>query len=234
MGFAHQALIIDVAAHAGTLLAALVYFRGEATACLRGVLPSAQAQDKHLLKIAFIASLPVVLFGAVLFWTGFVDGLRTIEVIAGVNLVFALLLLMGDRQAQTHADFRQITFRQALVIGLAQACALIPGASRAGVVITAARAFGFNREASARFALFLALPAIGGAVLLTTLGLQGTPRAAENIALACLIALLSFLIALAVLSGFIRFSQRFSLVGFVVYRLALSALLFMIILYGDF
>jgi undecaprenyl-diphosphatase len=93
-------------------------------------------------------------------------------------------------------------------------------------VISAARAFGFSRQSAVRFALLLSLPAIGGAVLLTATGLSSL----ENLALAALVALLSFLVALAVLKGFIQFSQRFSLLGFVVYRLALSAVLFMIIL----
>ena len=226
LGLARQVLIMDVAAHAGTLLAALVYFRGTALDCLKGMLPKASPRDRHLLQLTFLASLPIVLFGAVLFLSGAVNAIRIIEVVAVANLCFACLLFIADRRIQTRTDFYQMTLPQAIGIGFMQAFALIPGASRAGVVITGARFLGYSREASARFALFLALPSISGALLLSATELESL----QGFAFALLIALLSFIIALAVLKGFIRLSQKFSLVGFVVYRLALSVLLFMMIM----
>ena len=235
LGLVKQALIIDVAAHGGTLCAALVYFRGEALACLRGLAPQSSPEDRHLLKLAFVASVPVLVFGAALFLSAAIEPLRVIAVVALANLVFACLLFVGDRCRQDKTSFTDMTLPQAFAIGLAQSLALIPGASRAGTVITAARFFGYSRHAAARFALFLALPAIGGAVLLSASALispafiSSGGFALEDFAFILGIALLSFLVALAVLVGFIRFSQKFSLVGFVVYRLALSALLIMMI-----
>lgn len=226
LGFAKQALIIDVAAHAGTLAAAMVYFRSEIKTCLKGIMPSAESAERHLVCLVIIASLPVLIIGALIFYLGIIEQMRDIKIVAVANLIFAVGLFLADRVQQKYEDFKLMTSTQALFVGLAQTMALIPGASRSGTVISAVRVFGFSRSAAASFALFLALPSIAGAVFLTATQLTSFSSALPALAA----AFLSFVVAFLVLAGFIRFSQHFSMTIFVIYRLALSALLFMLIL----
>ena len=217
-------LVIDVAAHFGTLCASLVYFRSELRSAFIGAPSAPSAANRRLLWILLVGSLPVFIVGVVLFFSGAIFAIRHIEIVAWANLVFASLLWLSDRARQTEADWTHISFGAISLIGIAQIAALIPGASRAGTVISMARALGLSRSAAARLAMFLAIPAILGATALAAIELESL----ADLGLAVFVAFLSFVIGLSMLSGFIRFSQHFSLTIFVIYRLALSALLFVL------
>ncbi len=221
-------LALEAAAHLGTLAAGLVYFRREMSALGRGaaaLLARRRAPERDLLLLLLLATLPALLAGAGLFASGRIEVLRNLPMIALANILFACLLFLADRTRRPTRSLASMTAAQSFWIGCAQACAFIPGASRAGVVITAARALGFARESAVRFALLLALPVIVGASFVTLLDaarpLPSAPPPAP--ALLAAVILLSFLAGLLALALFVRFARRWTLTPFVLYRLALAA-----------
>ncbi len=226
---ARHGLIIDIAAHFGTLCAALIYFRKDVSVCFYGaasfVAPvAAPPSARQLVLFVALASSPIAVLGFALFATGWIDVLRDIKIIATANLVFAVLLFLADRRPEVKTDLTQMGWREALWIGGAQMLSLIPGASRAGCCISMARAFGFSRWASARFAMFLAIPSIGGALMLALSSVDDLSHLKE----VALTAFLSFGVSFLVLSGFIRMTRRFSLMPFIIYRLLFAFALFML------
>ena len=159
LGSRGDALAFDVAVHAGTLFAVVWHYRPQLAALLRACRPRAPGRDadRRLLAALVVASLPVLAAGLA-FETVVEEHLRTPTVIAAATVVFALALWFAD--AGRTGDVREITWRCALWIGLAQTLALIPGASRTGVVITAALLVGLSRERATHFSLLLAIPVI--------------------------------------------------------------------------
>ncbi len=179
-GWQDQGLALDIAVHLGTLLAAVVHFRRDLAGFATSSWALARRRERDdnvnmLLRIG-AATVPIAVAGA-LFKAPIEAHLRTTTVIAVTTIAFGLALWWADRRrgpaacAGTPAWTRGAvaeklpTYGQALLIGLAQALALVPGASRAGVTITAALALGFGRTAALRFSFLLAIPAIAGAAL---------------------------------------------------------------------
>ena len=170
-------LVIDVALHAGTLLAVMSYFYRDVGLMLvggRNIIRRRPSASAHLVRVLVIASLPVLLAGAVLVALGVTDALRKPEIVAWASIVFAIPLWLADRRHATRSsdikaseggDVQTISPRHALIIGLAQMLALIPGASRAGVTIMAGLYLGFDRTQAARFSMLLAMPVIGAFAL---------------------------------------------------------------------
>ena len=238
LGIAPHFLIIDIAAHFGTLCASLVYFRKDMGVFFRQSFSFVKNQlnpfqtrqpmvlDDEASKLTLfliLASLPIVILGALLFFTQWIEFLRAhLFLIIIVNSVFALFLFWADRQAQRKKTFAQMGFLDMGLIGLGQACALMPGASRAGCVMTMARFLSFERVFSARLAFFLAIPSIFGAVLLGSLAVHHL----TDMRLVLAAMGFSFIFGLLILSGFLKLSRFFSFNLFVIYRLGLSAFLF--------
>ncbi len=235
-----QGVLIDVAAHLGTLLAVVGYFRRDvegmilAAAGIAGV-RGARArlvkdgeweQNQRLVQALVIATLPVVIIGYLFMKTGLVDALRRIDVIAATSIGFGVLLWVADRWAPVARGLDRLTARHALMIGLAQALALVPGTSRSGITMTAARALGFSRPDAARFSMLLAIPTILAAGTLGALTLlEEGPDAPWTDAL--LVLGLSALIAYAAIAGLMRWLARHDFGPFVAYRLVLGALLWL-------
>ena len=224
-----QGLAFDVAVHCGTLLAALVYFRRE----LAGFAGSGmafvtrRARDDNVAMMARIAvaTLPIVVAGAL--FKGAVEAhLRTTTVIGATTLVFGIALWWADgRRAQGRTEAGGLpSYWQALLVGAAQALALVPGTSRAGITIAAALALGFARTAALRFSFLLAIPAIGGAALLTGLEAGGSAAATpwSGLALGFALAAAS---AFACIAAFMRFVERVGMAPFAIYRILLGAAL---------
>ncbi|MEC9367805.1 MAG: undecaprenyl-diphosphate phosphatase, partial [Pseudomonadota bacterium] len=166
-----QGLITDVMVHVGSLAAIIVYFWRDVLAMLRGALHLARLKwsaEARLAVYVAAATVPAVLFGLILKSTGMLDKLRGVEVVAWNALIFGVLLLAADMLGVQKLKLENITFRSAMIIGLAQAMALIPGTSRSGITMTAARFLGYQRAEAARFSFVLGIPAIAGAGLLTT------------------------------------------------------------------
>ncbi|RZO65717.1 MAG: undecaprenyl-diphosphate phosphatase [Parvularculaceae bacterium] len=219
-----QGAIMDVAAHIGTLFAVLIYFRSETATLCRGGIDAlrfkASADRKLFLQIA-LASVPVVLVGAVVALTGMINYLRSPYVIAWASIFFGILLWHADRALGDKEGLQRISWREAVVIGLAQMLAIVPGTSRSGVTITAARYLGWSRTEAARFSILLAIPsilAIGGfaALELFSEGNVGDMRAVA------LMAALSFIVALLTISVFMNFTRKLSFTPFVIYRVLMG------------
>jgi undecaprenyl-diphosphatase len=222
-GWTDLGLGFDVALHVGTLAAVLGYFGRDWIAILRGVVASlgrgelaANPEARLFWKIG-LASLPAAAAGLIL-----EDAAATLFraplLVAAPLAGFALLLWWSDRTPGTRHDLDRLAWGDALWIGVAQALAIVPGVSRSGVTITAARFLAMDREAAARFSFLLSTPIIGGAALLKARALVEVARDPGQ-ALAILAAAVSGAAAIAIL---LRWVRTRSYTPFVVYRLVLA------------
>jgi undecaprenyl-diphosphatase len=227
----YQGRAIDVAAHVGTLGAVLLYFRRDLTAMLLALWPGktaeGAAQQRQMIRLLIIATVPVFAVG---FVVNEIDPawLTDIRTLAAANLVFAALLWHADRTESTAGKLADMRYGGAVMIGLAQCLALIPGASRSGVTMTAARYLGIGRVDAARFSMLLSIPTIAGAGLLKALDIVADGDAALGMD-AVIVAVLSFGFALAAIGWMMRWLARADFRIFVWYRLALGALLLLAI-----
>ena len=223
----YQGQTIDVAAHVGTLIAVLVYLRRDIfniTAAIIGRADSAQQADHRRLGLMIIgATIPVVLVGFVLNYADW-HWLTLVTTLAWANIAFAGLLWAADRFGGQLHGLADMRWSAAMGIGLMQICALIPGASRSGVTMTAARFFGYDRLTAARFSLLLSLPAIGGAGLLKTIDIIDAGDAQLGLD-AAMVAVLSALFAWLAIRVMMSWLARANFTIFVVYRLGLGMLL---------
>ena len=163
LGWPDQGLVIDTATHLGTLLAVLVYFRRDlidmAMAWLRPVEKPADRLHRNMAMYLVLASIPVLLVGGLAHqWIEL--WLRDMRVVAWSTLFFGVLLGVAHLKGPQQKELDDFSLKSALLVGLAQALALIPGTSRSGVTITAARFLGFTADAAARFSFLLSVPAV--------------------------------------------------------------------------
>lgn len=227
LGWTDQGLAFDVATHIGTLVAVIFYFRRDVLAITQGWLTtgfSKQMDNNARLAWAIvIATIPAGLAGLI-YGDWIESNLRSSEVIAYATIGFGILLLAADRMANEHKDILQITLTAALIIGMFQALALIPGTSRSGITITAALFLGFQRQSAARFSFLISIPLILAAGLLKTKELIEQTAQVDwtEIGLAALISALSAYICIYF---FLAMINRIGMVPFVIYRLALGAIL---------
>ena len=227
LGWSDQGLAFDVATHIGTLAAVILYFRRDIISITQGWLTtgfSKRMNDNGRLAWAIvIATIPAGLVGLV--YSDWIESnLRSTEVIAYSTIGFGLLLLAADRMASEHKDLVQMTLTAALIIGIFQALALIPGTSRSGITITAALFLGFQQQSAARFSFLISIPLILAAGLLKTKELveQAAQVDWAEIGLAAFISALS---AYVCIYFFLAIINRIGMMPFVVYRLALGAVL---------
>tara|TARA_Y100001954_G_C15644192_1_gene519257 strand:- start:75 stop:905 length:831 start_codon:yes stop_codon:yes gene_type:complete len=236
-GLADQGQTADVAAHLGTLAAVMLYLRADLIKMASSLLPRADADKtaRRLVGLLILASLPVIIAGLAVELAA-PSILRLAMTVAAANVVFALWLFWADRQPVRHHlheggtgfDWSQLTIRQAVLIGFAQICALIPGASRSGVTMTMARQLGLDRLSAARFSLLLSIPVISGAAVVKLAGLISADTPPDIASLAAVI-LLSFLFALGAIRWMMGWLAEASFTIFVVYRLGLGVVLFALI-----
>lgn len=226
-----QGLVFDIAVHAGSLLAVLVYFRDD----LDRFVASARQFSRHrraddharLLGCVLIGSLPIVVLGFLLRdWVELHT--RAVLVIATTTIGFAVLLWIADqRVARPGRTEFQLTVRDALVIGSMQVLAIVPGTSRSGITITAALLLGLSREASARFAFLLAIPTILGAATLATLdAIEGrSPVPWRDVAIGFALSAIASYVAM---HYFVKLIERTGMLPYVIYRLILGGALFIV------
>ena len=224
-GWPDQGLAFDVAVHVGTLAAVIWYFRAEVgrltVAWVGDTVRGRVGQDSGLAWAVIAGTIPAGLAGLLL--NDFIEtSLRSGLVIAVSTIGFGLVLWWSDAVGRRNRDLPALTMKDAVIIGVAQALALIPGTSRSG--ITAALFLGFGREAAARFSVLLSIPLILAAGLLKTLELVEQGGATDWAAIA-LGAALSFVSAVVCIHLFLKFLERLGLMPFVIYRLVLGLLL---------
>ena len=225
-GWPDQGLAFDVAVHVGTLGAVVVYTWREIVRMLADlVLPRRNRQRSgHRLALHLVvASIPVIIAGFLV--SAFLgDGLRSVETIAWATVIFAVLLGLADRYGITAYRLEHMTVSSALFVGAFQALALIPGASRSGTAMTAARIVGLERREAALFSLLLGIPAVLGAGTLTALRLYqaGDTAITPDAVLAAGIAFVTALLSIVLMMAWLR---RAGFMPFVAYRLVLGGLL---------
>jgi undecaprenyl-diphosphatase len=226
-GWSDQGMAFDVAVHLGSLVAVLVYFRSDIVGLISGgmqVLGGKVATNESRLALAIgIGTIPAAIAGLMLAdWIG--ANLRSPSVIVMTLSGYAVLMLLADRFGRRDRQFAEVSAKDALLIGLAQALALVPGTSRSGVTITAAMALGFNRVDAARFSFLLAVPVIllAAGYELVVLMAADTAVAWDQLGVG---ALISAFVAYASIEFFMRFVNRVGLVPFAIYRFVLAAVL---------
>ncbi|PWE18406.1 undecaprenyl-diphosphatase [Marinicauda salina] len=231
-GFADQGPLIDVMAHLGSLMAVIVYFRRDIAGALAGAAPLLRGEITSGGRLALLiaaATPPVMVAGGVLYVSGLVDALRSPAVIAWATLVFAAPLWLADHFCARTRTADGLSWRDAVLIGLAQMLALVPGASRSGVTMTAGRALGLDRSESARFSMLMAIPVIAAFGLLAGLELARGAAPGADLADGLVVAGLSFVAALAAIAALMRFVDRVGFLPFVIYRVGLAAAIFILI-----
>jgi len=227
-GWPDQGPMIDVAVHVGTLGAVIVYFRRDVWQMISGLgrLGRNDRDRDPGLRLAFhvvVATIPVVVAGAVLTSFG-LSILRSPVLIGWTTAGFGVLLYIADRSNMTIRKIEHMTLAHALFIGVVQAVALIPGTSRAGITMTAARVLGYERTESARFSMLLSIPTIIAAGGLMGYKLHGAGDLALTIQ-AGAAAILAFAAALGAVWVMMAWLERSGFTPFVVYRVALGGYL---------
>ena len=230
--FTYQGRVIDVAAHVGTLAAAAFYMRAEIIAIALAMLRFGRNDPDHarLGIMLVLATIPVIIGGYIVNYANW-HWLDMVYSIAISNLVFAVILWFADKVPATRHDLSQIGLPHALIIGIVQIGALIPGASRSGVTMSAARFLGYDRVTAARFSLLLSLPTIAGAGLLKTLDLVKSGDATLG-ADAVIVVFLSAGLAWLTIHWMMRWFNSAGFGIFVYYRLALGGLLLLALAQG--
>ena len=216
--FKSSSLLIDVSLHFGSLLAIIFFFRKELIN-LRNNL--------KLLSLMVFGSVPLIIVGYILYKTELIYTLRDIRIIAWSTLIFGIILYFADKCRFDKKISSNLNLKTILYIGLFQILALIPGVSRAGITITAARFFKFNRFDSSKISFLLAIPALTAA---SVLGLKDIVNQSFEFSYLVFIAItLSFLSSYFTIKFFLEYINKFSLNIFVIYRIVVAVILFIII-----
>jgi len=227
-GLADQGQALDVAVHVGTLGAVILYFWSDVRLGLSGIPRLLTGRtDTPGAKLAFlllVATVPVILVGLVLHVTGAADAMRSIAVIGWTMLVFGIVLYVADRYGPETRKADGWTLRHAIVMGVWQAVALIPGTSRSGITITGGRFLGYDRESAARLAMLMSIPTIAASGILLGADVIGEANAdlARDAGIA---ALFAFAAALAALALMMRLLRSVSFTPYVIYRVILGIIL---------
>ncbi len=216
--FSSSSLFIDIGLHLGSLFAIIYYFQKDLLN-LRN--------NQKLLVLILVGSIPLIIFGYIIYSTEFVNLLRNIKIIAWTTLFFGLVLFLSDKRDTNQNISTNLNIKTMLLIGLFQILALVPGVSRAGITLTAARFLKFNRVDSSKIAFLLSIPALAGA---SFLGLKDAIQQSVQFNYLLLIAItFSFIFSFITVKYFIKFVSNFSLTVFVIYRILVGLILLSII-----
>lgn len=231
-GWTDQGLAFDVAVHFGSLLAVLLFFRKDIYGLLRGGVQvlggNVKTIESRLALGIALGTIPAALAGLM-----FVDwieaNLRSAWVIVFTLSGYAILMILADRLGRRTREISSVRVKDAILIGVAQALALVPGTSRSGVTITAAMAMGLERQDAARFSFLLAVPVI---LLATAYSLFGLLRSDAIVAWGQLATgvLVSAVVAYLSIDFFMRFVSRIGLLPFAIYRLVLAAVILYVLI----
>ena len=213
--FNNQNLLIDICLHLGSLIAIVFYFRNDLINFINN--------KSFLIKI-LIGTIPIIPAGYIIYQTGLINQLRSLEVIGWTSLIFGILLYLSDKTKITKKINNNFTNKSAIFIGLFQVLSLIPGVSRSGITITTGRFLGFDRFESAKISFFLSIPTLTAASLLGIYNIYKVGSVELNF-LAIIATIFSFIFSYITISIFLNFIKKFSLNIFIVYRLVLSLLI---------
>jgi len=216
--FKSSSLLIDISLHLGSLCAIVYFFRNE----LLDV-----KNNKRLLSLIIIGSIPIIIVGYILYSTGLIYSLRNIKIIAWTTLMFGILLYIADKSRFDKKISANLNFQTIIFISFFQVLSLIPGVSRAGITITAARILKFNRVDSSKISFLLSIPALSGA---SFLGLKDLLEQPIEFNYLVIIAIgTSFIFSFVTVKFFLNYINKFSMNAFVIYRIIIALILFFII-----
>lgn len=227
-GLQDQGQTIDVAVHIGTLAAVVLYFWTDVKKALRGI-PGLlrwqiDSQETWLALCLAVATIPVVVAGLIFNLTGLDDMLRSTAVIGWTMIIFGIVLYWTDQKGLTEKTADRWSIRDAVVMGLWQVLALIPGTSRSGITISAARYLGYARHDAAKLSMLMSIPTILASGLL--LGVEVVADADAQVARdGAIAAVFAFVAALLALSLMMRLLRTVSFTPYVIYRLVLGVVL---------
>ena len=215
VNFENQGLTIDVSLHIGSFLAVITYFYQVVINFIK---------NKDLFFKIIISSIPVLIVGFFLIQTNLIQKIRSIEIIGWTTLLFGILLYVSDKYKLEKSIDGGFNYKSAIFIGLFQVLSLIPGVSRSGISITAARMLNFKRFDAAKISFLLSIPTLGA---ISLFGLKNL-IISQNLTFSLLniiSILLSFVFSLITINYFLKYIKRFSLNIFVLYRIALGLIL---------
>lgn len=210
-----KSLAIDVSLHLGSFLAVIVYFYKDVLNFYK---------NKIIFFKILISSIPVMFVGFILVETNFIEKIRNIETIAWTTLIFGVLLFISDKFKIEKTIKKDFNFKSAIFIGSLQILALIPGVSRSGIAITAARFLGFKRVDSAKISFLISIPILG-AVSIFGLNNIILSESQEFAKLNIFAIIFAFFFSLITIKYFLKYLNKFSLNIFVYYRILLGIFL---------
>ena len=213
-----NSLLIDISLHLGSLFAIVFYFRKEFYDLKK---------NKKLLQLIIIGSIPLIIFGYILHFSELIYLLRNIKIIAFTTLFFGVVLFFADQNKFDKNISTDLSIKSIIFIGLFQILALIPGVSRAGITLTAARFLNFNRVDSSKISFLLSIPALAGSSFIGLKDVFNQPLEINSLILFAII--LSFLFSYITVKFFLSYIKKFSLNVFVTYRIIIGLILLYII-----
>ena len=215
LDFKKNNLLIDVSLHIGSFLAVTTYFYKDIFKFIK---------NKFLFLKIIIGSIPIMITGFILVETKLIYNLRSVEIIGWTTIFFGILLYLSDKCKIDSSIDKNLNYKNTIYIGLMQVLSLIPGVSRSGIAITAARFLKFSRKDSLKISFLLSIPILGA---ISIFGLSNV--AAENelelLQLSLISVLLSFLFSFVTIKLFFYYIQKFNLTIFVIYRIILGTVL---------
>ena len=216
--FKSSSLLIDISLHLGSLFAIIFFFRKDLLDIKNNI---------RLLSLIIVGSIPLIVVGYILYSTGIIYELRNIKIIAWTTLIFGVVLFVADRNRFDKKISTNLNLQSILFISLFQVLSLLPGVSRAGITITAARILKFNRVDSSKISFLLSIPALGGA---SFLGLKDVIDQSVEFNYLVIIAIISsFIFSFMTVKFFLIYINKFSMNAFVIYRIIIALILFSII-----
>ena len=218
LNFENQSLSIDVSLHIGSFIAVITYFRKDIVNFIK---------NKELFFKIFLSSIPVMLTGFLLVKFELINQLRNLQVIGWTTIIFGILLYISDKFSVENKIDNNFTIKSAIIIGVLQIFSLIPGVSRSGITITAARILKFNRFDSAKISFFLSIPTLAAVSFFGFKNLYISNNL-DFSALNLTSIFLSFVFSFITIKFFLNYIKNFNLNVFVVYRIILGIFLLII------
>ncbi len=223
-----ESLSLDISLHLGTLMAVLIYFRIETLNFIKFIMPFSSPKktaQKNINQNLIIASLPIIFIGGITYISGFAELLRNLHFIGLSTIVFGLALYFADIRSNTeNLTLDKLSIRKTLIIGLWQVFAIIPGASRAGVVYTGSRIVGLNRVDAAKFSMLLSIPVIVISASIPIIEIINDPISINflNLFFGFVIAFLTAYFSIGLLLNWVK---KNSMTPFVIYRIILGSVI---------
>ena len=215
LNFQNQSLSIDVSLHIGSFLAVIIFFYKDVLNFIN---------EKDIFFKIILSSVPVVLVGFFLVETNLISKFRNIKVIGWMTLIFGIILYLSDRFRLDNELKKDFNFKSAITIGLFQVLSLVPGVSRSGIAISAARILKFKRYDSAKISFLLSIPILGAISIFGIKNLVET-NSLEFTIINIFSVLISFFVSFITIKFFLNYVQKFDLKIFVIYRVILGIIL---------